>query len=87
METKVYVTKYALTKGIQERVMNVVKLDFDDNIYYARALESFDWTSFRIGTEAFLTKEEAIKKAEKMRIRKIKSLKKQIEKLDKLKFE
>lgn len=87
METKVYITKYALTKGIQERIMNVVKLDFDDNTYYARALESFDWTSFRIGTEAFLTKEEAVNKAEKMRARKIKSLKKQIEQLDKLKFE
>lgn len=87
METKVYVTKYALTKGIQEMVMNVVNSDFDDNIYYARKRCRFELISFRIGIEAFLTKEEAIKKAEDMRDKKIKSLKKQIEKLDKLKFE
>lgn len=41
---------------------------------------------FRIGENAFTDKSEALKKAEEMKIRKIASLRKQMEKLEKLSF-
>ena len=44
------------------------------------------YSYFRIGTNAFTDKSEALKKAEEMKIRKIASLRKQIEKLEKLSF-
>lgn len=88
MGKKVYVTKYALTKGILEIDAIVGQSFYDQNIFYARVCDRYLGTeSFRVGLEAFLTKEEALKDAEKRRIKKIDSLKKQIKKLENLKFE
>lgn len=77
---KAWITKYALTKGILEKEVE----DCGDGMvresgnhfptYYHRT----DWHK---------DKESAIAKAEEMRKKKIASLKKQIEKLEKMKFD
>ena len=82
MGNKVYITKYALTQGIYE--MNVDHMSDDGDTVYGKA-----WNEFYHGNgkEWHYTKEGAIKRAEELRIKKIQSLKKQIEKLKSLKFE
>lgn len=82
MGMKVWITKYALTQGILERSIR----SFDDETaeditgghlrakYYYKG----EWHESKIS---------AIAKAEEMRKKKISSLKKQIEKLEKIKFE
>lgn len=88
MGKKVYITKYVLTKGILEIDAKVEPSYYDQNIVYARVCDRYLGTeSFRVGSEVFLTKEEALKDAEKRRIKKIDSLKKQIKKLENIKFE
>lgn len=82
MEERIYITKYALSKGILEKEA-VIK-------YYGRYLRAFvkgDYSSYGIGSEAFFKREDALKNAENRRIKKIESLKKQINKLENLKFE
>lgn len=77
---KVWITKYALTKGIL--IKEAEECDFNGMIkakygsYYHGE-----------GREWHRTKESAIKKAEEMRQKKIQSLKNQIEKLEKMEFE
>lgn len=83
MEKKVYITKYALTGGIIEKEARV----YDYGNGHLRAFVNGDYSSYGIGSEAFFEKEEALKNAEKRRTKKIDSLKKQIKKLENLKFE
>lgn len=78
---KVFITKHALTRGIKEIEAEVIKLDYH-NAEYVR----YDYRCFYIGSNAFLNKADAIKKAEDMRKKKIASLKKQISKLEKITF-
>lgn len=85
METKIYITKYALTKGILEANAIVSRSWWDKNVKFAR-VAGYP-VDFFIDEEAFLNKGEAIKEAEKMRKKKIESLKKKIRKLEELKFE
>ena len=66
---KVWITKYALTRGIIE-TENL-------NDYYSG--KGYSWMHYN--------KESAIKKAEEMRQKKIASLKEQIEKLERMRFE
>lgn len=73
---KAYITKYALTDGIIEKEGRIVKDTYFD-------VEKYGFFS---KGDYFFTKEEAIEKAEKMRLKKIESLKKQILKLEKLTF-
>jgi hypothetical protein len=79
---KVFITKYALTGGIKEIEADIIRSRFEDGEYVRDGLCSY----FCIGENAFTDKSEALKKAEEMRIRKIASLRKQIEKLEKLSF-
>lgn len=77
---KVWITKYALTRGILEREVEdcgdgIVK---DDSSYITCYYNKKDYC---------LDNESAIAKAEEMRKKKIDSLKKQIDKLEKMKFE
>ncbi len=78
---KVYITKYALSTGIEEIETELYKSHID-NRYYAQVY----YNRYYIGSEAFTIESQAIEKAEEMRIKKIASLKKQIEKLEKLNF-
>lgn len=80
---KVWITKYALTQGIVEAEakktsndsvsINIKDLAFPTNWFYKG-----DWHE---------NKNDAIKKAEEMRQKKNASLKKQIEKLEEMRFE
>lgn len=82
MEEKIitaFVTKYALTRGIVE-ISSRLRVGSDlitTNEKYPQYLHKGDW---------FSTEEEAKVDAENRRKKKIVSLKKQIEKLEKLKF-
>lgn len=82
MEEKIitaFVTKYALTRGIVE-ISSRLRVGSDlitTNEKYPQYLHKGDW---------FSTEEEAKVDAENRRKKKIASLKKQIEKLEKLKF-
>lgn len=80
---KVYITKYVLTSGILEKEARIN--EYPDS--KPRAFVNGDYSSYGIGTEAFYTLDEAKKNAEKRRMRKIESLKKQIKKLENLKIE
>lgn len=83
---KVFITKYALTQGIieKETEITIYKSSIEEPIECARVIG--EWPGYTIGKEAFYTLEEAVKKAEEMRKRKIASLRKQIEKLEKMEF-
>ena len=76
---KVWLVKYALTKGISEEVARRVHSDW---IYTV----SDCWTSHKVGRDVFADYDEAVKAAEALRKKKLDSLRKQIEKLEKLKF-
>lgn len=79
---KVFITKYALTEGIKEIETDIRKNEVGNYEYVFYGNHYF----FYIGKDAFTDKSEALKKAEEMKIRKIASLRKQIEKLEKLSF-
>ena len=80
---KVWITKYALTRGIIEADGELTSSDSVSILNRDLSLPTHwfykgDWHS---------DKESAIAKAEEMRQKKIESLKKQIEKLEEMKFE
>ena len=79
---KVWITKYALTDGIIEVDAELCGLDMIsaswDNGTRCNNFEGQEWWN---------TKKYAIKHAEEMRQKKIASLKKQIEKLEGVRFE
>lgn len=79
---KVWITKYALSKGIKEK--EVKQSDsFPETVYGKDLYESYHGE----GKEWHRTKESALARAEELRKKKIASLCKQIEKLEKLRFE
>lgn len=83
---KVFITKYALTQGIREEEAEISVFKYVSKEPEENARVRGEWSGYPIGKEAFYTLEEAVKKAEEMRKRKIASLKKQIEKLEKMEF-
>ena len=85
---KVWITKYALTRGIEEITSDDVSRIFieknGDLVMYGKS----GMFPVRYGTDNYsLDKQSAIKKAEEMRKKKIAGLKKQIEKLERMRFE
>lgn len=77
---KIYVTKYALTAGIKEHEAEV-------NGSMAIVPIGTGWmTSYFSGNDWHMTANAASIRAEKMRVAKIKSLRKQIAKLEAVKF-
>lgn len=80
---KVWISKYALSTGVSEvdvdaKVMKGGALTFRSDTGYQVYYSASDWHN---------SKEQAIVKAEEMRIRKLQSLEKQIKKVSALKFE
>jgi hypothetical protein len=75
---KVYITKLALTKGI---------IEIDDPEFYSNYVVIDDLQPMINQVDWFYNKPAAIKRAEEMRVNKIASLKKQLAKLESLKFE
>lgn len=80
---KVWITKYALTKGIIE---TEAKLTSKDSVSVTEFDPRLEMHWFYKG-DWHKDKESAIKRAEEMRKKKIESLKKQIKKLEKMRFE
>lgn len=83
---KLYITKWALTAGIKER--EGVPLDGSKT----RMAEVFktdgEFTAwFVLKPDWHLTRQEAVKQAEAMRQKKLASLRKQLAKLEKMRFE
>jgi hypothetical protein len=84
MIQKVFITKYALTNGIEEVEMDVIlnPEHFDKKCWGK-------WKGYSQGfynNDFHLTKDEALNDAEKRRKKKIESLKKQISKLERMTF-
>lgn len=77
---KAWVTKWALSSGI---------IEVDGEITSSGCLryKSGEFTGYVFGNDFHQTKESAIARAEEMRIRKLKSLDKQIKKVSALKFD
>lgn len=80
---KVWVVKFALTQGIQEKEAEICE-HIDKNMI-SIIPRKFGGEHYFKG-QWYTTKEEAIKKAEEMRNKKIKNLEKQIEKLKNIQF-
>ena len=76
---KVWITKYALSGGL--KVEEAEQCRSNSKLYSVRGYQSSFWDS-----ELAFTHEDAVIKANEMRIRKIASLHKQIAKLEKLTF-
>lgn len=81
MTEKYYLSKYALTKGIQEVELQNNK---SDSAYVW--VKGQNYMSYRLGTEIHTSLDEAVKKAEEMRQKKIESHEKSIAKLKKMTF-
>lgn len=79
---KVWITKYALSKGIKEK-----EVEQSDSFPEIVRRKDFYDSYYGEGKEWHRTKESALAKAEEMRKKRIASLRKQIEKLEKLRFE
>lgn len=79
---KVWITKYALTTGIFEMTAEITEHGSAYDMH-----SSFPTYYHGEGKEWHKTKESAIARAEEMRHKKIASLKKQIEKLEGMKFD
>ena len=87
---KVWITKYALTDGISEVEIIAEHKIRENPIEYKRRYlcRNADGDQFYLDGDDFCyTYECAIQKAEEMRREKIASLKKQIEKLEEMRFE
>ena len=78
MILKVWITKYALTKGLFEMEAEIVDGKYASGKYESIRLFTRDWAH---------TLAEAVKVAEDMRTRRIASLKKSIVKLERLNFQ
>lgn len=78
---KVWISKYALTTGLYEVEVELSNT-FPGMVYEKKNMVFYHGE----GREWHRTKEGAVKRAEEMRIRKINSLKKQIKKIENMKF-
>lgn len=84
---KVWITKYALTKGIFEAEISDDCIDIDRSGNMIQVKDGrFAVYYHGKGKEWNKNKESAIKMADEMRKKKIESLKKQIKKLENMKF-
>lgn len=79
-KVKVYITKHALTSGIVEREAELC----NENMIVT--VEKWPAYYHGKGKEWHLSHESAVKRAEEMRQKKIESLKKQMKKIENLKF-
>lgn len=79
---KVFITTYALTKGIIEKEADIHSYANGSEYAYVKG----EFNGYKMTRDAFYKYENAIRKSEEMRLKKIASLKKQISKLEKLSF-
>ena len=81
---KIYITKYALSSGI---IVREGELTGIGTMVSVRHTEVGGFTQYFHRPDWHMTKVAALKKAEKMREKKLQSLEKQIEKIKDLNFE
>mgnify|MGYP005759151723 CR=1 FL=1 len=81
---KVWITKYALTQGIFEIEAEECGMGFPGMI---QTKEEHPSHCHEEGKDWHRSKDSAVKRAEEMRQKKISSLRKKLEKLEKMKFE
>ena len=86
MKQKVYITEYALTKGIITEMATIKKITYGADMAVIGSSKKVFKDVFFIGVNAFFDKNEAIKNAEKQKLTKIAQLKVQISKLEEIKF-
>ncbi|MGE0344272.1 MAG: hypothetical protein AB7O86_14530 [Porticoccaceae bacterium] len=79
--TTMFCVDKALTKGIVERAGKVA------GSYFYYRFNSYNGKCVLIGKTAFPTRADAVAAAEKMRLRKIEAVKRQLAKLEALRFE
>lgn len=87
---KVWITKYCLTHGIEKIEAEISSTDGDMiKRIKDKGISGFQCDEYYHGKnkEWHITKDSAIKKAEEMKSKKIESLKKQLQKLEELKFD
>lgn len=77
--TELYSSKYALTAGVEKKVLD---RELDDGFVKIEG----SYCVFKTGRDIHPTRAAAVEAAEAMRLKKISSLKKQIAKLEKLTF-
>lgn len=82
---KIYSTKYALSSGILEHEAEETHLP--TMVCIPRTDTTFSYCLHGEGCQWHRTKESAVERAEAMRVAKIKALRKQIAKLEGMKFE
>jgi len=82
---KVWITKYALTNGIIE-VDGDISTCSTKLFTYRHGAGTFMQSAYGEGKEWHRTREEAVVRAEEMRITKLKSLDKSIKKISSIKF-
>jgi hypothetical protein len=82
MQNRYYLTKYSLTEG-KIREVGLTKLSTDGTYAW---IDGNNYMFFKIGTELHTTMDDAIKQAEIMRDKEIKSHEKAIAKLKNMKF-
>lgn len=83
MVESMFITKYALTKGIIEVSSDKVQQSSYDKRFFH--VDGY-FNGFTLGANIFRTREEAVKVAEQMRDKRIKSVKKQLNELQKMTF-
>ena len=83
---KVWITKSALTKGIIEREAELIGNENLSNTSTIECSVAWEWTNYYHGQEWHLTKGAAVVRADTMRLAKIAALRKQIARLEKLKW-
>jgi len=81
--TKIYVTKYALTSGIFSAEAKIS----DDRKMASYKQPGAYFTETAHGNDFHLTKEDALSRAEEMRIKKLQSLDKKTKQISAMKFE
>lgn len=77
---KIYVTRFALTSGIQE--FDADKIEGDMVVAY----DQYRCRLYFHGNDWHRTREAAVARAEEMRVKKLQSLERQIKKVSKLVF-
>jgi hypothetical protein len=81
--TLYYVTKYALSRGIQQ--YDCEPPPFESAFVYAK--ENHWQGQFKVGRDAFVDYADAVLEANRMRDNRVESLKKSIRRLEKMRFD
>jgi hypothetical protein len=79
---RMFLVKYALSEGIEEVTLNEGCSTRDDYVY----LVGRSFWSFKVGRDIFAERTDAEKAADALRLKKVESLKKQIKRLEAMRF-